>query len=307
MIKMEQIIMMVLKLVRVIETLFTYLITWILIDIIYMSILFIYQVVPDIKVFTALFAHISGIIIASMVMFTGLGAGMLWLPLLTFIGVSTSEAVSLSLFTQIAGKGIGSYNYYRSQSIELRIFWNFLPYVCLGVIVGYVTGFIISVRYERLLLVIFVCVAFYLLVDMVRSLYEPPSQQVNSFSLKALKDSKLIVITSSFFTGLLSIGNSDWLIPHMNQKLNISTHRSVATGIFIMFTASLFYLLLTWICILMDLRSWPENSSLLFLTCSGVIIGGQIGTRIVSIPWFHRHQKHAFILFLSLSLIHLLW
>lgn len=36
-------------------------------------------------------------------------------------------------------------------------------------------------------------------------------------------------------------------------------------------------------------------------------MGGQAGTRLIHIKWLKRHQKHAFILMLGLSIIHLLW
>ena len=114
-------------------------------------------------------------------------------------------------------------------------------------------------------------------------------------------------MVSSFFTGLLSIGNSDWLIPHMESNLKMHPSRAVATGLFIMFCCSLFFLCLSAATVWAGMQSWPQSSPILLATCSGVIVGGQIGTRLVKVQWLKDHQKHAFILMLCLSIIHLLW
>ena len=49
---------------------------------------------------------------------------------------------------------------------------------------------------------------------------------------------------------------------------------------FIMFCTSLFFLLLMAVSVTFGIRSWPASSPILFATCSGMIIGGQIGTRV---------------------------
>ncbi|ACL02721.1 protein of unknown function DUF81 [Desulfatibacillum aliphaticivorans] len=253
--------------------------------------------------------HLLGVVVGTMVMFTGLGAGMLWIPVLTVLHIRPSEAVSISIFTQIAGKGAGSLSYLISGKVDLKIAARFIPMALIGVTIGYIAGYFIPQEYERVLLYIFLLVAGYLLMQMIQSLNEPEEKK----SLRSPEQSPFLtkswplVAASSFFTGLLSIGNTDWIIPHMEQKLNLPTWKAVATGLFIMFITILFYLLLVCISVWLDYRAWPQGTSLLFATCSGVVLGGQIGVRLTRFPWFRKHQKHAFILLLAASMIHLLW
>jgi hypothetical protein len=284
-----------------------YLVFWIAMDIIYILAIWIVLDIQLLPVHIFFIAHIFGIIVATLVMFTGIGAGVLWLPLLTFSGIPPSEAISLSIFTQIAGKGIGTINYIRDGVANLRVIRHFLPYSFIGITIGFMASCLLSLKSERLLLYVFVGVAFYLLIQMLQSLYTDHRNYCLQLEERAMKKSRLIVICSSFFTGLLSIGNSDWLIPHMKQKLRMSTPESVATGIVIMFFSVVFYLMLTIACVFLGLNEWPEHSPILFSTCSGVMMGGQIGTRLTRFEWLRKTQQHAFIILLALSIIHLLW
>lgn len=290
-----------------------YLVTWILMDIAYICVIQIFlEKSIHLSVFNFFIAHFSGIGIGTMVMFTGLGAGVLWIPILTFLEIKPSETVSISIFTQIAGKGMGSVNYLLGGMVDLKVAGHFIPFALLGALMGYISGFIISIKYEKVLLYIFLLVASYLLVKMIQSLSDESSSNLQPFDANEIDANEMrksypIVILSSFFTGLLSIGNSDWLIPHMERKLNMSTSRSVATGLFIMFITSLFFLFMTFVSVHLRLSSWPQGTTILFATCSGVILGGQIGTRLIRYQWFRERQKHAFILLLAMSIIHLMW
>jgi len=286
---------------------YEYLVFWIALDLLYITVIFNIQGIQLPSMHDFFISHAFGIFVASMVMFTGLGAGVLWLPLLTFLGIPPSEAISLSIFTQIMGKGIGTINFIKDGIADLRVIKHFLPFTFIGITFGYMAGFVLSLKSERLLLLIFVAVALYLLVQILKSLNSEDQQSNLPIDKLAMKNSRLIVVCSSFFTGLLSIGNSDWLIPHMQQRLRMSTPRSVATGIVIMFFSVVFYLILTIFCVYLDLKDWPKNVPILFSTCSGVIMGGQIGTRLTRFAWLKKNQKHAFIILLALSLIHLLW
>lgn len=283
---------------------------WMLADIAYIFFLslFFNAVIP-LSFSKFMFVHLLAIGVGSMVMFTGLGAGILWIPVLTFLDIRPSEAVAISIFTQIAGKGTGSLTYFFNGMIDVKTAVSFIPMALTGVTLGFLSSFYISRGYEQLLLYIFVLIAAYLLIRTVQSLRSPvpvidPPLVIPSPIIHA--NSYPVVILSSFFTGLLSIGNSDWLIPHMTLKLKMPTSRAVATSLLIMFVTILFYLCLTSISVWQGYSSWPHGTYLLFATCSGVIVGGQIGTRLIRIPWFERYQKHTFIVLLGASIIHLL-
>lgn len=254
--------------------------------------------------------HLLAIAVGTMVMFAGLGAGVLWIPVLTFLDISPSEAVAISIFTQIAGKGTGSLTYLFNGMVDMEKAVRFIPMALLGVTLGFLAGACIPMAYDRFLLYIFLLIAGYLLMRTIQSLNTPDSdsdKKIPPDTIPPLKRSYPVVVFSSFFTGLLSIGNTDWLIPHMTLKLNMDTSHAVATSLFIMFVTILFYLILVCISVWCGNASWPHGTSLLFATCSGVVIGGQIGTRLIHIPWLKKHQKHTFIILLAMSIIHLIW
>ncbi len=288
-----------------------YLFFWILFDVVYVFSLspFFGNNIP-LTLPSFLMVHGLAIAVGTLVMFSGLGAGVLWIPVLTFLEIRPSEAVAISIFTQIAGKGTGSLTYLFNGMVDLSIAARFIPMALVGVTLGFLAGFYLPPAYERVLIYVFLLIAGYLLMKTIQSLNDPDPEFHREISYnreQPLSKSYPVVLISSFFTGLLSIGNTDWLIPHMTLKLNIPTFRAVATALFIMFVTILFYLFLVCISVWFGNATWPEGSYLLFATCSGVVMGGQIGTRLIRVPWFKKHQKHTFILLLTMSMIHLIW
>lgn len=284
---------------------------WVLIDIIYIFFIssFLGTGIP-LSLSQFIGVHLLAIAVGTMVMFAGLGGGVLWIPVLTFLDIRPSEAVAISIFTQIAGKGTGSLTYLFYGMVDMEKAASFIPMALLGVTLGFLAGFCIPTAYDRFLLYIFLLIAGYLLMRTIQSLNTQNSdadEKIPRDTMPPLRRSYPVVVFSSFFTGFLSIGNTDWLIPHMTLKLNMETSRAVATSLFIMFVTILFYLILVCISVWVGNASWPHGTSLLFATCSGVIMGGQIGTRLIRIPWLKKHQKHTFIILLAMSIIHLIW
>jgi len=282
---------------------------WMLADTAYVFFLsfFLNTTIP-LSFFKFIFVHFLAIGVGAMVMFTGLGAGILWIPVLTFLEIRPSEAVAISIFTQIAGKGTGSLTYFFNGMVDVKTAVAFIPMALVGVTLGFLSSFYMR-GYEQLLLYVFVLIAAYLLIQTILSLRRPIPVVVAPSVIPPpiiYAGSYPVVILSSFFTGLLSIGNSDWLIPHMALKLKMPISRAVATSLLIMFVTILFYLVLACISVWQGYASWPHGTYLLFATCSGVILGGQIGTRLIRISWFERYQKHTFIVLLGASIIHLL-
>lgn len=283
---------------------------WILGDTAYIFFLFFFlNAIIPLSFCKFIFVHFLAIGVGAMVMFTGLGAGILWIPVLTFLDIRPSEAVAISIFTQIAGKGTGSLTYLFNGMVDVKVAASFIPMALAGVTLGFLSSFYISRGYEQLLLYIFVLIAVYLLIRTIQSLRSPiPVVEAPHVTTPPISYTKSypVVILSSFFTGLLSIGNTDWLIPHMTLKLKMPTSRAVATSLLIMFVTIMFYLFLACISVWQGYASWPHGTYLLFATCSGVVVGGQIGIRLIRIPWFERYQTHTFIVLLGLSILHLL-
>ena len=282
------------------------LLRWFILDAVYLTGVYLFFNHAFPYGFKFLGAHLAAICIGTLVMYTGLGAGVLWIPILTFFNLPPAEAVTISIFTQIAGKGMGSFIYLRAGTVDLKVARTFLPYTLAGVMAGYFAGFGLSLKYEDMLLYVFVAVALYLLIVMIKSLFDEKEDSGKQFNQEAMRKSGFIVTFSSFFTGLLSIGNSDWLIPHMERNLRMPTHRAVATGLFVMFTATIFYFTLIMFSVAAGIRQMPAHTPLLLATCAGVAIGGRIGPCFLNFKWLEKRQKHAFIIMLMVSIIHLL-
>ena len=284
------------------------LVFWIILDILYIGLIFFFHHPATWTGDGFMLPHAYGIFVGTMVMFTGLGAGVLWFPFLTHLGYAPTEIVPLSLFNQIMGKGSGSFKYFHDNMLEKKVVRYFIPYTLFGVLLGFVAGFIIPHRHERWLYIIFVLVVVFLLYRIIihkeDDTADNPKRDIPD---TLLRKSRFIVFVSSIFTGLLSIGNSDWLIPYMEDRFNMPSAKAVATGIFVMFCAALFYLLLTICTVMLGKHFLPDNLHILFATCSGVILGAQIGSRMIHVNWLKTHQRHAFIVMMSLSAAHITW
>jgi uncharacterized membrane protein YfcA len=231
-------------------------------------------------------------------MYTGVGAGVVWFPFFTLIGFRPVDAVSFSLFNQMAGKGSGSFRYLREGLVDGAVARHCVPWALAGVLAGYLAGFVLPPRYDRWLLLLFALVVAFLLIAMIVRRVQTP---------ETARASRLLVVGSSFFTGTLSVGTSDWLIPHLARRLRMPVSRAVATGIFVMFTAAAFYWLLIVGGVLCSWRTWPANQPILFGTAPGVVVGAQIGSRLVRFAPMKKAQPYVFMTVLALSAGHMVW
>ncbi|MGE4542649.1 MAG: TSUP family transporter [Pedobacter sp.] len=121
------------------------------------------------------------------------------------------------------------------------------------------------------------------------------------------RPNRLLVTGSSFFTGILSVGTSNWLIPHMVRRLRMPVSQAVATGIFVMFSTAIIFWLLIVASVMLGWRDWPQNPPILFGTVPGVILGGQIGSRLIRFPRLKHCQSAVFVGVLVLSASHMIW
>lgn len=139
---------------------------------------------------TRFFSGLNVFLFAVIVVYAGL---------VLFGMLPNTEWVNVPIHATIetAGKGIGSFNSFRKNMIDLKVARCMLPYAFAGVTLGYGAGFIISKSFERVLLYLFVGVAIYLLIQMILSLNrENPDNTVVTGI--ALKKSGLAVLVSSF-------------------------------------------------------------------------------------------------------------
>lgn len=280
------------------------LVFWLLLDLIYLVLFLLLPGQALLPLGSFFVAHAAGIAVGTTVMFTGVGAGVVWFPFFTLVGFHPAEAASFSLFNQMAGKGSGSLKYLREKMVDWPVALSCIPWAVLGVTAGYLTGFVAPSRYDRWLLLLFAAVVLYLLVAMLtgsRGISSPDAEA------PASRPNRLLVVGSSFFTGILSVGTSDWLIPHMVRRLRMPVSQAVATGIFVMFSTAVIFWLLIGVSVMLGWRDWPQNPPILFGTVPGVILGGQIGSRLIRFSRLKYCQSAVFVGILALSAGHMIW
>ena len=282
-----------------------HLLFWLFLDVCYVVALFAVPAFRPLPFTTFALAHVAGIAVGTLVMYTGVGAGVVWFPFFTLLGFHPADAASFSLFNQLAGKGSGSFKYVREGMIDWPVVRRCVPMALLGVTAGYLLGMVLPHRYDPWLLLIFAGVVLYLLLALWwRKLRPAPADEA---SLETPPASRLLVVGSSIFTGMLSVGTSDWLIPHLMRRLRMPASRAVATGIFVMFITALFFWLLIGSGVLFGWRDWPANPPLLFGTVPGVMIGAQLGSRLVRFAVMKRAQPTVFMAVLALSTGHMIY
>lgn len=279
------------------------LVFWLLLDLVYLAIFLLLPGQAPLPLGSFLVANVAGIAVGTTVMFTGVGAGVVWFPFFTLVGFPPAEAASFSLFNQMAGKGSGSLKYLREKMVDWPVALNCIPWAVLGVTAGYLAGFVAPHRYDRWLLLLFAAVVLYLLVAMLARKGNPAPAAAASAS----RPNRLLVSGSSFFTGILSVGTSDWLIPHLVRRLRMPVSQAVATGIFVMFSTAVIFWLLIFVSVMLGWRDWPQNPPILFGTVPGVILGGQIGSRLIRFPRLKHLQPAVFVGVLALSAGHMIW
>ncbi|OEU51713.1 MAG: hypothetical protein BA871_07150 [Desulfuromonadales bacterium C00003096] len=282
-----------------------HLLFWLLLDVCYVVALFAVPAFRPLPFATFALAHVAGIAVGTLVMYTGVGAGVVWFPFFTLLGFHPADAASFSLFNQFAGKGSGSFKYVRDGMIDWPVVRRCMPMALLGVSGGYLLGLVLPHRYDPWLLLIFAGVVLYLLLALLWRKLRPP--QVDEGSVEVPPASRLLVVVSSVFTGMLSVGTSDWLIPHLMRRLRMPASRAVASGIFVMFVTALFFWLLIGFGVLVGWRDWPANPPLLFGTVPGVMIGAQCGSRLVRFAVMKRAQPAVFMAVLALSCVHMIY
>jgi uncharacterized membrane protein YfcA len=280
------------------------LVFWLLLDLTYLVVFLLLSGQALLPLRSFFVAHAAGIAVGTTVMFTGVGAGVVWFPFFTLVGFHPAEAASFSLFNQMAGKGSGSLKYLREKMVDMPVALSCIPWAVLGVSAGYLAGFVAPRRYDRWLLLLFAAVVLYLLVAMLAGRKGVSSPDAEA---SASRPNRLLVTGSSFFTGILSVGTSDWLIPHMVRRLRMPVSQAVATGIFVMFSTAVIFWLLIVVSVMSGWRDWPQNPPILLGTVPGVILGGQIGSRLIRFPRLRYCQSAVFVGILVLSAGHMIW
>ncbi|MDH5355176.1 MAG: sulfite exporter TauE/SafE family protein [Gammaproteobacteria bacterium] len=239
-----------------------------------------------------------GTIIASAAMAIGIGGGILWTPLLILVyKLSPAEAISTSLFIQVAGLGSGTLAYSRAGLVKKKLSVIFFLIALPGIIIG---SFITINLPQQAVQMALGIMAMTLAILFVASNQDSDQNTKSSYNASEIRNVAPIPFTFGFIMGFLSLGISEWLIPALRTKLKMEMPQAIGTSIAMMFMLALvasavhFYL------------NETVHVKIIVLGAIGTLIGGQIGPRI-SQRINDKLLQQSFIYLMTLIGIHLIF
>jgi uncharacterized membrane protein YfcA len=239
-----------------------------------------------------------GVIISSVAMAIGIGGGILWTPLLILVyGLSPAEAITTSLFIQVAGLGSGAAAYGKAGLVRKKLSITFFLIALPGVIIGsFVT---INLPQDTVQMALGI-MAMTLAILFVASSQDTEHETGGSFDSRQIRRIALIPGFFGFIMGFLSLGISEWLIPALRNKLRMDMQQAIGTSITMMF---LLALVAAFVHFSLSETLYPE---IIVLGSVGTVIGGQIGA-LTSQRINDRLLKQSFIYLMTLIGIHLIF
>ncbi len=240
----------------------------------------------------------AGILIASFASAIGIGGGILWMPFfLIALNISPEKAVLSSLLIQAAGMGSSSVAFLKQKRVDVKLGIFLMGVTVPGVLGGaYIATRLKPSHLEVILGIIAMTTAF---------LFVSSNQKYDDKGMEKIEIRKVyryswIISLLSMISGLLSVSIGEWLVPILKTKLSLTMSRAIATSIFVIFGT----------CIIgvsshLMLGGKAEISAVLW-GVPGVMIGGQIGPRIIR-RINERILKEMFVFVLTLFGIHLIY
>lgn len=246
---------------------------------------------------------IVGFFIAIFSSMIGIGGGLLWAPFFILIkGFDFGMAILFSFTVQIFGMGAASFSNYRIKSIEWRTALGLLPFITVGVVAG---GFLFRMVPNRHFLegglgILSLAESIYFTLHIEKydevAVFDP--KQKSPFWLK------MLTLLFGTFSGLFSIGISDFIVPTFRGKLKIPMKVAIGTSIFLNFYSALVGTISSFAFLDYDL---PPDTVSIFLFCwAGVMMGGFFGPRIAKFLADDR-MKELFIFVLLILGMHLIY
>ena len=219
-------------------------------------------------------AFFVGILIAISVMLTGIGGGLLWTPfLIIFLKLTPDEAITTALIIQMAGMGAGTFQYMRTGRVDWKLASIYIvlstPMVIFGSYIGEILpGYVLKIALG--IVAIGVAVLFIFGDDWYGE------EMLTRVERKEALKYSLVPMTTSFLSGVLSVGVGDFIVPLMVKKLKLSMEVAIGTAVMIMLVVVL-------IGVTSHLLFGGSAAILILLwAIPGVIIGGLIGPMISS-------------------------
>ncbi len=225
----------------------------------------------------------------------GLGGGIMWVPvLLVLYKMSPPEAVATSLAIQVVGLGSGTLAYIRAREVNFKLA-GLLTLVSLpGVIIGSLAAVSLPKSLVQGSLGL-----MSLSIAMIFVFHKESLEKPGKYKFNFAETRKILHLPAFFgvFSGFLSVGIGEWIIPTLKTKLKMNMYKAVANVIAVMFVLSIAGTISH--SILADNIRWNT----VMWGSIGVIVGAQIGPRIAE-KINDRALKESFIYIMTLIGIH---
>ncbi|MBR9980479.1 MAG: sulfite exporter TauE/SafE family protein [Desulfatitalea sp.] len=239
-----------------------------------------------------------GIVIASVSSTVGIGGGILWMPFLMIaLNLSPGTAVVTSLTIQTVGMGSGTFAFWRKRRIDVHLALLLLLFTVPGIAMGAWLTKTMSPPHIRLALGVLTLLTALVFVSLHQQYGDSGIERADT--KKAFRYSWM-VSCMGVASGMLSVSIGEWIVPLMRQKLSLRMGVAVATSIATIFGTCLlgvtFHLVM----------GAQVNAAALLWAIPGVVIGGQVGPRVVE-RVNDRTLKEIFIFLLTLIGIHLIY
>jgi uncharacterized protein len=236
-----------------------------------------------------------GACIATVVMLVGFGGGMLWMPfLLIVLKLPPQTAIITSLIIQVAGTTSGSVAFIRAGKADIRLALLLLIVAVPGVELGAYTAHHFVLNYIELLVGLIALITAFLFVSANHQYNDEGVERVN---LRQAYRHSWVAAIMAVVSGLLTVNVGEWLVPFMRNKMGLRISNGIATCILLTSGISLIGALIHY-----QMGAQP-NWDVALWGIPGVIMGGQIGARLVRFI-DERMLKEIFIFLLTLIGIH---
>ncbi len=231
---------------------------------------------------SVIFAFFVGIISSAL----GVGGGFITTPSLIILGIGEAFAIGTALFMIIFTALSSTIAYSRQKGLtEYRTGLLIATTTIIGSISGSITSSILAVEDPQLFRIVFAVCLFPIGIKMI--FYPKERKKVNAITEEIEHDeiiflgfekrellSTLFGLVAGFSSGLLGIGGGVVMVPILVTVGKMPMHKAVATSMFIMIFTSI-------AGAGVKLTNGQVHPDLAFFLIIGIIIGAQVGARLV--------------------------
>ena len=231
---------------------------------------------------SVIFAFFVGIISSAL----GVGGGFITTPSLIILGIGEAFAIGTALFMIIFTALSSTIAYSRQKGLtEYRTGLLIATTTIIGSISGSIISSILAVEDPQLFRIVFAVCLFPIAIKMI--FYPKERKKVNAITEEIEHDeivflgfekrellSTLFGLVAGFSSGLLGIGGGVVMVPILVTVGKMPMHKAVATSMFIMIFTSI-------AGAGVKLTNGQVHPDLAFFLIIGIIIGAQVGARLV--------------------------